>query len=132
MNPKKAAKVLLVDDDADFVEMNRMVLEKNGFTVIAAYNAQEGVDKARRERPDIIVMDVMMTTPTDGFHATYELRNSEVTRAIPILMVTSVNQTVSYKFEPDATWLPVDSFVEKPVKPERLLEEIRRRIPDSP
>ena len=132
MNPKKAAKVLLVDDDADFVEMNRMVLEKNGFTVIAAYNAQEGVDKARRERPDIIVMDVMMTTPTDGFHATYELRNSEATRAIPILMVTSVNQTVSYKFEPDATWLPVDSFVEKPVKPERLLEEIRRRIPDSP
>ena len=131
MDPKTSAKVLLVDDDADFTELNRMVLEKNGFTVLTAYNAKEGVEKARRERPDVIVLDVMMTTPTDGFHVTYELRNSEETRQIPILMVTSVNQTVAYKFEPDATWLPVDCFVEKPVKPEKLLEEIRRRLPKN-
>jgi DNA-binding response OmpR family regulator len=120
--------VLLVDDDADFVEMNKLVLEQNGYRVLTAYNAAECLKQAKAGKPDIVILDVMMTTPTDGFHLAYGLRNAEETKGVPILMVTSVNQTVPYKFEPDSDWLPVDSFIEKPIKPERLLEEIGKRL----
>jgi two-component system, OmpR family, alkaline phosphatase synthesis response regulator PhoP len=125
---KTGKKVLLVDDDADFVEMNKAVLENHGYEVLTAYNPQEGLARAKAGKPDLIVVDVMMTTPTDGFHLTHSLRGAEETKSVPILMVTSVNQTVPYKFEPDETWLPVDAFLEKPIQPERLLEEVGRRI----
>lgn len=128
---KTTGKVLLVDDDADFVQMNRLVLEKEGFEVLTAYNPQECLEKAKAGKPDVIVLDVMMTTPTDGFHLSYTLRNTPETRHVPILMVTSVNQTVPYKFEPDQNWLPVDKFLEKPVAPEVLIEEVRKRMPAS-
>ena len=122
MNAKK--KVLLVDDDADFVEIHRAVLEKNGYEVIAAYNGTECLEKTRSEKPDLIVLDVMMATQSEGFNVSRDLRNSEHTRRIPILMVTSINETVPYKFQRDETWLPVDSFVEKPIVPEQLLEKV--------
>jgi two-component system alkaline phosphatase synthesis response regulator PhoP len=120
--------VMLVDDDADFVAMNRAVLEANGYGVSAAYSGAECLEKVRARRPDLIVLDVMMATRSEGFNVSRDLRNSAFTRNIPILMVTSVNETVPFKFEPDETWLPVDSFIEKPVDPQRLLEEVRKRI----
>jgi len=121
-------KILLVDDDADFVAMMRLVLEKNGYDVLVAYNGTECMDILRMKRADAIVLDVMMSTRTEGFDVARDLRNSEHTKMIPLLMVTSVNSTVPFKFEPDATWLPVDSFIEKPVEPGRLLEEIGRMV----
>ena len=129
MKRKKAAKkVLLVDDDADFVAMNKAVLEKRGYQVETAYNGEECVAKAVSTKPDLIVLDVMMATPTDGFHVTYNLRNADETRNIPILMVTSVNQQVGYKFDKDDTWLPVDSFIEKPISPEKLIEVVSGKL----
>jgi two-component system alkaline phosphatase synthesis response regulator PhoP len=122
MNEKR--KILLVDDDADFVEINKAVLEKNGYEVIAAYNGAECLEKTRSESPDLIVLDVMMATQSEGFNVSRDLRNSEHTKDIPILMVTSINETVPYKFERDDTWLPVDSFIEKPIEPQQLLEKV--------
>ena len=126
MNTKK--KVLLVDDDADFVDINRAVLEKEGYEVVAAVNGEECLEKTRSEMPDLIVLDVMMTTWTEGFNVSRDLRNSEQTKHIPILMVTSVNDTVPYKFETDETWLPVDALVEKPIEPQRLLEQLNKML----
>ncbi len=122
MNEKR--KILLVDDDADFVEINKAVLEKNGYEVIAAYNGAECLEKTRSESPDLIVLDVMMATQSEGFNVSRDLRNCEHTKDIPILMVTSINETVPYKFERDDTWLPVDSFIEKPIEPQQLLEKV--------
>lgn len=126
MNTKK--KVLLVDDDVDFVDINRAVLEQGGYEVVAAVNGEECLEKTRDEMPDLIVLDVMMTTWTEGFNVSRDLRNSEQTKHIPILMVTSVNDTVPYKFETDETWLPVDAFVEKPIGPEHLLEQVNKML----
>ena len=117
-------RIMLVDDDADFVEIHKAVLEKNGYAVTVAYNGDECVKKTRQEKPDLIVLDVMMTTQSEGFNVSRDLRNSAKTKNIPILMVTSINDTVPYKFEPDETWLPVDSFVEKPIEPQALLEKV--------
>jgi CheY-like chemotaxis protein len=126
MKTKKT--VLLVDDDADFVEMNRVVLENNGYRIVVAYNGTECLEKVRSEKPDLIILDVMMATQSEGFNVSRDLRNSEHTKNIPLIMVTSVNETVPFKFEPDDTWLPVDTFIEKPIAPERLLAEVNKRL----
>lgn len=123
MNAKK--RVLLVDDDADFVAMNRAVLEKHGYQVAVAYRGAECMEQVRASRPDLIVLDVMMATRSEGFNVSRDLRNSEQTKNIPLLLVSAVNATVPYKFGPDSTWLPVDRFIEKPVAPQQLLDEVK-------
>jgi len=122
-------KVLVVDDDADFVAMNKAVLEENGYEVITAYDGRGCAEKARAERPDLIILDAMMATDSDGFDVSRELHHHcEATENIPIIMVTSVNEKYRFNFEPDERWLPVQVFIEKPVTPERLLQEVRKQV----
>jgi len=120
-----ARKVLLVDDDTDLVALNRVVLEKSGYVVVAAHTGRAGIEMARAEKPDVIVLDVMMTTNSEGFDVARALKGDEATRTIPLLMLTSVNRTVPFRFEPDPTFLPVDRFLEKPLSPEELLKQVR-------
>jgi CheY-like chemotaxis protein len=127
----KNKKILLVDDDADFTEMNRAVLENHGYTVFAAYNGEEGVKMTREVRPDLIVMDVMMGKLTDGFFATYDIRKNPEIKDTPIIMVSAVNETVPYRFEPDAQYLPVNRFVDKPIKPEQLLKLVEEMLAEK-
>jgi len=115
--------VLLVDDEREFVEVTKVLLESNGFEVATAYNGEEGKKLAAAETPDLIVLDVMMETKTAGFDVARWLRTNEGTKKIPIIMLTAVNQEVPWRFEPDDIWLPVDVFLDKPVSPERLLAE---------
>ena len=124
----RAKRVMLVDDDEDFIEMNKAILEANGYCVAVAYNGMECLSKVRAVKPDLIVLDAMMTTLSDGFNVSRELRNCELTEGIPILMVTAISSRFASKFEPDETWLPVDAFIEKPVAPQQLLEEVNRRL----
>lgn len=124
----KTKKILLVDDDIDLIAMNKTVLEKNGYTVIEAYNGKEGIEMAKKELPDLIVLDVMMSTSSEGFDTARALRNQEETKNIPLLMLTSVNETVPFKYEPDETYLPVDRFLEKPLTPDKLIAEIESMI----
>ncbi|MDD5307965.1 MAG: response regulator [Deltaproteobacteria bacterium] len=121
-------KVLLVDDDADLLSVNRAALEGKGYKVETAMNGKDGIKKAQDVRPDVIVLDVMMSTSSEGFDAARALRKSEETKRIPIIMLTSVNQTVPFKFEPDETYLPVSVFMEKPVKPDTLMKEINKLL----
>ncbi len=120
MDPKK---VLLIDDDVDLVTINRNALERHGYVVEAAYNGPDGIAKARAQHPDAIVLDVMMSTNSEGFDAARTLRKDEATRAIPLIMLTSVNSTVPFKFEPDE-FLPVDRFLEKPLRPDELVRHL--------
>ena len=121
-------KVLLVDDDVDFVEATKIVLESNDYEVVAAFNGKEGLEKAKETKPNAIVLDVMMTHKTEGFDTARDLRNDEETKDIPIVMLTAVNQEVPWKFDADSVWLPVDKFVEKPIQPDKLLELIAEVI----
>ncbi len=116
-----SSKILLVDDDADFIEQNRALLEQNGYTVRMAYNGKQCLDMVSAERPDLIILDMMMENRNEGFDLSRELRNSEHTRRIPLVMITSVNETIPFRIEPDRTWLPVDALIEKPVDPGLLL-----------
>jgi CheY-like chemotaxis protein len=118
--------VLLVDDDADFVGMNRLLLEERGYCVRVAYSAKECLAKVAAERPDLIILDMVMESPNDGFDVSRELRNSEYTKGIPLVMITSVNDSIPFRIEPDRTWLPVDAFIEKPVDPALLVSIVDR------
>jgi len=118
-----AKKVLVIDDDNDFVESVVNLLEARGYTVTAASNGKEGVDKAKSSKPDLILLDVMMTTKDEGFNVARELQSIEGVKGTPVIMVTGVRKEMNlpFGFEPDETWLPVKQILEKPVKPESLL-----------
>jgi two-component system, OmpR family, alkaline phosphatase synthesis response regulator PhoP len=121
-----AKTILLVDDDRDFVEINRLTLEKLGYRVLTAHDGVTGIDLAEKQNPDLIVLDVMMTSDTEGFHAAKAIREHPALKDTPILMLTSIREAMDlpFKYEPDETWLPVTEFVEKPLSPAKLAEKV--------
>ena len=125
-------KILVVDNDSDFVEINKLLLEKNGYDVVAAYNARECREKVNSENPDLIILDVMMDSTNDGFELATDIGYSEKTKDIPIIMVTALTKKkmkFPWKYgQIDDNWLPVKTIIEKPVNPERLLEEVGKRL----
>ncbi len=124
-------KVLLVDDDADFIAMNKSLLERHRYKVLVAYNGQECMERVRETVPDIIILDMMMSTRSEGYRLSRKLRSAERTKLVPLLMLTSVNMTLPVKVEPDAKWLPIDLLIEKPVEAELLLAVVREMLSDG-
>lgn len=126
-------KILLIDDDADIVEAVKIVLESNGYTVITANEGDAGYKKAETERPDLVILDVMMKTKDQGFQVSYKLKNNPELSKIPILMLTSVERETGFRFnkETDADYLPVEEFIEKPIKPTKLLAKIDKLLKEK-
>jgi len=124
------AHILVVDDDPDVVEADRLVLETAGYRVGAAYSGSEALQKLRAGGVDLVILDVMMAYPTEGFHLTYELKDDPKLRDIPVLMVTAVEDRLGQKLDPvrDAEYLPVADFVRKPVDPEELVARVRKLL----
>ncbi len=119
-------RILIIDDDADIVEAMRVVLEKRGYQVIIAVDGNEGLDKARAEKPDAIILDVMMPG-LDGFEVARELKGDPQTKHISILMLTAIKDKTGFDFQKetsDPDWLPVDDYCNKPLDYEILLEKI--------
>lgn len=125
-----AKKVLIIDDDADFVESIVNLLEARGYSVASAANGQEGVEKAKADVPNLIILDVMMTTKDEGFNVARQLNEIEGIKGTPVVMVTGVRKEMNlpFGFEPDETWLPVKEVLEKPVKPDTLLKAVADHI----
>jgi len=124
------AKILLVDDDPDLVEAMRMVLEADGYECVHAASGSRALELLPREKPDLLILDVMMDDMTEGFQITYKIRKPEpgleAFAKVPILMLTAIGHRTGMKFDlsTDGDYLPVDDFVEKPVKPQVLLEKV--------
>jgi len=127
---REEKKILLIDDDVDFIYLNKVFLKSKGYQVIAAYNGEEGIKKAKETKPDLIVLDVMMTRMTEGFDISRKIRMDEELKDIPVIMLTGIRkkERLPWTFEPDDSWLPVTKFLEKPISPQRLLEEIKKII----
>ena len=124
------AKILLIDDDEDFIAINRIILEKNGYEVQAANGPEEAWEKIITWKPDMLCLDVMMPTGTEGFHFAYKVRKHEETKLIPILMITSIHEKSDFTFSPetDGDYLPVEKFVEKPIPPDVLLTSVKELL----
>jgi len=125
--------ILVIDDDIDLVEIIRVTLENEGLKVIDAQSGDRGLEMARQHNPDLILLDVMMGKVDEGFTVAYELRGNDVTKDIPILMLTAVVDQTGFQFDPakDDAFLPVDEFLEKPISPRRLVDLVRKHLPAS-
>ena len=120
------ADILIIEDDKDIVDTMRIILESKAYQVRAAYNGKEGYAEIEKKIPDVIILDVMMSTDTEGFDLAYKLQRNPDYKKIPILMLTSFPQKMAEK-GPDKfqhilgeEW-PVTLFFEKPIDPEKLL-----------
>jgi len=129
-------KVLVIDDDPDLVESIRITLEANNYEVYRAENGTEGLRLVKEIHPDLIVLDVMMDTITEGFQVSYQLRSRDPQSEykeysdIPIIMLTGISQKMHMKFstETDEDFLPVNEFIEKPIRLEALLEKVKKLV----
>lgn len=121
-------KVLLIDDDMDLVEANKIVLEANGYTVFTAYNGEDGLKMAKQEVPDVIVLDVSMEKKDEGFYVSQRIRCTPEIAKIPILMVTAIHKCTKLRFSPqtDGEYLPVNEFLDKPVDPNILISLVEK------
>jgi CheY-like chemotaxis protein len=127
-------KVLIIDDDDDVVLSMRLPLEANGYKVFRAASGVEGLQKVKEVVPDIILLDVMMDSTTEGFQVSLKLRSQDpqsefaAYKNIPIVMITAIHTTTPLRFAPDQDYLPVDAFIEKPIEPAALLAKVREHL----
>lgn len=116
------AKILIVDDDPDIVEASQLFLEKEGHTVATAGSRSAGMAQVEAFRPDLLILDVMMEQPDDGFAMAQDLRR--LGKRFPILMLTSVATASGLAFGKDEEMVPVDEFLPKPVEPDTLVKTV--------
>jgi CheY-like chemotaxis protein len=125
------AKILIIDDDQDIRDSVQVMLESHDYTVTTAANKDKGLAQIKEERPDLIVLDVMMDGFSDGFELAREIKAEPELKDTIILMMTAVTEKTGIEFKSsagDPTWLPVDGYVDKPVEPDVLLAEIGRLL----
>jgi len=126
-------KILLVDNDVDFIDLNKAVLENSGFEVIVSYSGTEGLDKVRFEQPDLIVLDLMMEKHDTGFGFAKAMKADPITKNIPILMLTAVGPETGMDFcqELDGYWMKTDDYANKPLLPEDLVKKVNELLERS-
>lgn len=123
-------KILLADDDPDYIEINRTILEANGYEVEDAYTSTEAISKIREQKFDMVILDLMMEEKDAGFTVAYAIREDENLRDMPILMLSSAEQQTGFSFEVDRDkeWMKVDDFASKPLKPAELVKKVEELL----
>ncbi len=128
------ARILMIDDDSDYVTAVRIFLEAHGHQGFGAASGSEGLARVKVIHPDLILLDVMMETRTEGFHVSLTLRDRSpeaeyaAYRNVPILVLTSIHQTTALRFAPDEDYLPVSGLIEKSVRLDALLAKIEELL----
>jgi CheY-like chemotaxis protein len=121
-------KILVVDDDPDFVESTRLMLEPHGYEVISAANGDEGLLKVEKEKPDLVILDVIMSTVLDGLSMSQQMRDVPEYKKVPILMVTSIANTDYAALFPTDEYINIHGFLTKPITSEQLLSHVKKLI----
>lgn len=132
-----AKKILLIDDDKDMTENIARVLRSKGYEVLEAHSGAEGLKIALKEKPDLLILDIIMETDTAGFEIADQIRSErsfskyKTIRYTPIIILTAINQVTHYRFSLDEknNFLPkINGFLTKPVNFDELLEKIKTVI----
>ena len=122
------AKILVVDDDPDFVEIVRLVLQAEGHSVETASNGDMALRVMLASRPDLILLDVMMTGVIDGVHVAHTMsENAELSR-IPVIMVSSIINSPMADMFPTDEYIPIDDWISKPVQPDALIAKVGKLL----
>ena len=125
---EKGKKILIIDDDPDFVKTTGIVLKSAGYEIVAAYSGKEGMEKSESEKPDLYIIDLMMETYSEGSKVVESLIKNTETSNKPRIMITSVDLKGPWDSYPQDDWLSCDFILQKPVAPSDLLEYVDRAL----
>lgn len=119
------ALIAIIDDDPDILDASSLVLKSKGFDVVTATNPTDAYKVVTEKKPNLIILDVMMDQPDDGFYLAQKFRKDGITT--PILMYTSVSKAIGLDFGKNEM-VPVDDFVEKPISPDELIAKVNNLL----
>jgi two-component system sensor histidine kinase/response regulator len=122
------ATVLIVDDDPDFTLVSRTVLEDAGYETRAAANGSQALQMMREERPDVVLLDVMMSTTLEGVDVSKTMESDPNLKDVPIIMVSSIATTEYASDFPDGEAIPIHAWISKPIQPKVLLNVVKRFV----
>jgi len=117
---QRRPKILLVDDDVDLVEVMSGALQSKAYDVVVAYNGQEGLEKAKKEKPDLVILDILMPV-ADGFTFADEFRKDPVLAKVPVLALTSFSESLGQPFP-----FEVSEYIVKPIRPRDLVAKVEK------
>jgi len=120
--------ILLIDDDPYMHEAVKMILEPEGFLVNCCLTGPDGLAAIRKQAPDLLLLDIMLASPSEGFHLAYEIRKDDRSTHIPIIVLSAVGKTMGMSFakEVGTDYLPVERFLEKPFEASELREAVQQ------
>ena len=119
--------ILVVDDDPDFVEVMRLILE-NEYEVNTAANGKQALQRMREDKPDLVLLDVMMSYVLDGLEVTEAMSRDPDLQDIPVIMVSSLPSTRYADMFPTDRYVAIDDWISKPVNPVDLLARVAKAL----
>lgn len=131
---KSARKILIIDDDPDYLKVTSIVLKAKNYAVVTANNPQEGKEKLFSENPDLILLDIMMDSLVDGFSLCHNIKTSkeyEKFKDIPVIFVSAVKERTGsrFTFDPSEQGLSEpDDYIDKPIQPDDLIARIEKLL----
>jgi DNA-binding response OmpR family regulator len=127
---KVPAKILIIDDDRDFVNATKMILETKSYEILVAHDADAGMKIIESERPDLIILDVILKRLSDGFKLCYHLKHDPNYKNIPVIIITAITQKTGLRFSPktDGEYLEAEDLISKPIKPDDLLNKVENLL----
>jgi len=127
-------KILIIDDDPDYVEGVQSTLESANYEVDAAYNPKEGFESLQSKQYDLLVLDIMMGRGSEGIMVARKISKDPKLREIPVLIVTGIKEQIAFLFPGQAVrpqFVPINELIEKPVEPDLLLDTIAKLLKQS-
>lgn len=128
----KEKKILIVDDNVDFADSIKAIVESGSYCAEVANSSKQAVDKLEKETPDLIILDVLLQNGAEGIVLSRKFKKDPKLKQVPIIMLTSMTKQTGFKFVSQDPrhphFLPVEEFVEKPVAPKDLLAKIEKLL----
>ncbi|MGQ9668244.1 MAG: response regulator [Anaerolineae bacterium] len=118
------AKILIVDDDPDFVKLTQRILRSKGYDTMVAASGKQALEVMRKEKPGLVLMDIMMSYILDGLDVTREMAQDPQLKDVPVIMVTSLTGARAQAALPSDEFIPVDEWIHKPIDPDTLLARV--------
>jgi CheY-like chemotaxis protein len=122
------AKILVVDDDPDFVKLTQRILRSKGYETMVASSGKQALDMMRKEKPDLVLLDIMMSYILDGLDVSREIVQDPQLKDVPVIMVTSLTGARAQVSLPSDEFIPVDEWIHKPIDPDALLARVESAL----
>ncbi len=125
---KPSKKLAYIEDEAEMIDLVRLILGRRGFTVLGATGGREGLDLVRKERPDLVLLDLMMPD-MDGWDVYHQIKSEEGTREIPVIVITAKAQNIDKILGLHIA--KVEDYISKPFSPQELMERVEKVLSKS-